>query len=78
MKTEITIDDLRKVHESMDKVRFKEKYCLHFSRKIWEKVMSKDGYSFTKEELDKAEDMIHGFIGVKKDVRCYLVPNKYN
>lgn len=78
MKKGITIDDLRKVYQAMGKVNREETYCLHFSRMMWEKVMPKNGYSFTKEELDRAENMIMGFIGIQKGVRCYLVPNKYN
>lgn len=56
------------IYENMPK-----EYQLIFSRKIWElSTEYKMGYSFTKEELDKAEKSDDGLIGKQNGVNCYL------
>lgn len=53
-----------------------EKYLI-FVRSCWESEMFKhNGYSFTKEELDNAENLQVKLIGIKNGVKCYL-PNQF-
>jgi hypothetical protein len=48
-------------------------YQLIFTRKIWELSAEHNmGYSFTKDELDKAEKSEDGFIGKQNGLMCYL------
>jgi hypothetical protein len=50
----------------------KAKNLIYF-RSFWEFISNKDwGYSFTKEELDKAEELENKYIGNRGGVGCYL------
>jgi len=47
---------------------------LIFSRKLWEtKMLVRRGYSFSKEELDNAEESQTKLIGNRNGVDCYLL-----
>ena len=47
---------------------------LIFSRKLWEtKMLVRRGYSFSKEELDSAEESQTKLIGNRNGVDCYLL-----
>lgn len=53
----------------------KENYLI-FCRAQWESERFKhNGFSFTKEELDNAENLDIKLIGVKNGIKCYLHNN---
>lgn len=53
-------------------------YSLVFSRKMWENLIRKGLYSFTKDQLDKADSDDRGYIGAHRyahsatGVNCYI------
>ena len=71
----MSIEKIIKTLVSINKLPTPDKnYTLIFSRKLWEtKMLVRRGYSFSKEELDSAEESQTKLIGNRNGVDCYLL-----
>jgi hypothetical protein len=50
-----------------------KEYQLVYSRNVWEALTQQgETFSFTAEELDKAESSADGFITTQNGIKCYL------